>query len=51
MQSCATRTNLLLGESASNCSTERCRKESDYKIETDGNDENTFDNENKATVL
>ena len=46
MQSHATRTNLSLDESTSNCSTERCRKESDYEIESDGNDEDTFENEN-----
>ena len=46
MQSRATRTNLPLGKSTSNCSTERCKKESDYEIESNGNDEDTFENEN-----
>ena len=46
MQLCAIRRNLPLGKSASNCSTERCRKESDYEIELDGNDEDTFEYKN-----
>ena len=37
---------MLLSKSTFNCSTERCREESEYEIETDGNDEDTFKNEN-----
>ena len=46
MQSRTTRTNLPLGGTISNYSTDRSRKESDYEIESDGNDEDTFENEN-----
>ena len=41
-----TGTSLSLGKSTPNCSTESCRKESDHEIESDGNDEDTFENKN-----
>ena len=46
VQSGATKTNLPHDESTSNRLTDRCRKESNYEIESDGNDKDTFENEN-----
>ena len=46
MQSRASGTNFRIDKSTTNCSTESSRKESNYEIKSDGNDEDTFKNKN-----
>ena len=45
-QSRTSDTNFPIDKSTTNGSTESCREEFDYEIESDGNDEDTFESEN-----